>query len=234
MKNPKIYHNVYYHCTKRSRTVKCSQSVVDEKDLEAQILSELSKIEINEDFYHWAISALKYMHGDEMVTQDEVADALEKKSKSLRLRLDHLIVMRADGEINKEQMAKMSKEAEADLRSVEQEQKRLHNRMTEWVESANKYLTFAERVCGRFNNAENQEKREILETLGSTLELFDKKLRVVVPNELLGFQNIYKKFGDSLGRFDTKKALDLQGLSEQKHQTFDDLCAGQDSNLRSP
>ncbi len=89
-------------------------------------------------------------------------------------------------------------------------------------------------VCDRFNKAGNQEKREILGLLGSTPELFDKKLRIVVPNELLGFKNVYEKLGDDLGRFDTKKALDIQGLSGQKRATFTNLCAGRDSNPRRP
>jgi site-specific DNA recombinase len=232
MVKPKMYHNVYYHCTKKSKVQKCTQSVIDEKDLEKQILAELAKVEIGEDFYHWAVNALKYMHGGEMETQDEVADRLQGKVDTLRSRLDQLVVMRADGEISGEQLAKMSKEAERELRGIEGEQKRLHNRMTEWVGSANKYLTFAERVCQKFNGASNQEKREMLKTLGSTLELFDKKLKIVVPNELLGFKNVYVKLGKELGRLDTKKALDLQGLSGQKRSAFDVLCAGEDSNLR--
>ena len=234
MKNPKMYNNVYYHCTKKSKKIKCSQSVIDEKDLEKQILSELGKIEISEDFYHWAVNAIKYTHGGEMETQDEVANRLQKKSDSLRSRLDQLVVMRADGEISSEQLAKMSKESETELREIENEQKRLHNRMSEWVTTADKYLTFAERVSQKFNKATNQEKREMLEILGSTLELIDKKLRVVVPNELLGFKNVYKKLDKELGRFDTKKALDIQGLSGQKRQVFEELCAGLDSNQRRP
>ncbi len=234
MKNPKMYHNVYYHCTRRKKGVTCSQGVIDERELEKQIIAELSKVEISEDFYHWAVTALKHSHGGEMVTQDEVIERLEKKTVTLKARLDQLVVMRADGEISGEQLAKMSKETATELREVEQEQKRLHNRMTEWVGSAERYLTFAERVQERFNKSSNEEKREILETLGSTLELIDKKLRIVVPNELLGFKNVYMKLGDSLGRFDTQKAPDIQGLSGQKRVAFIELCAGLDSNQRRP
>lgn len=234
MRGPKMYHNTYYHCTKKRKEANCKQSVIDEKDLKKQIFTELGKVEINEDFYNWAVSALKYMHGGEIATQNEVAQRLEAKSAHLRSRLDQLVVMRADGEISGEQMAKMAREAEAELRDVEQEQKRLHNRMSEWVESAERYLTFADRVRRKFNKASNEEKREMLSTLGSTLEIMDKKLRVVVPNELLGFKNVYKKLGRRLGRFDTKKALDKQELSGKKRVAFLDLCAGEDSNLRRP
>jgi hypothetical protein len=68
----------------------------------------------------------------------------------------------------------------------------------------------------------------MLEILGSTLESFDRKLRIVVPNELLGFKNVYKKLGKELGKFDTKKALDIQGLSEQKRHAFEVLYAGRE------
>lgn len=201
------------------------QGVIDEVELEKQIYTELEKVEISEDFYNWAVVALKYMHGDEMATQEEVIDRLHQNTSGLKNRLDELVVMRADREISSEQFTKMSKEAEDELHDVEQEQKRLHSRMKEWAASANKYLSFAERICVRFNDFGNQEKREALETLGSTLELLDKKLLVVAPNELIGFKNVYKKLGKDLGRFDTKKALDIQELSKQKRQVFDVLCA---------
>ena len=65
----------------------------------------------------------------------------------------------------------MSKETEIDLRDVEQEQKRLHNRMSEWLVTADKYLTFGEQVTKKFNKASNQEKRDMLQMLGSTQPL---------------------------------------------------------------
>ena len=232
MTNPKIYTNVYYHCTKKSKTRTCSQGVIDEGELEKIVVEELDKVEISEDFFNWAVEALKYMHKGESATQEAVVKNLEKKGSALRSRLDQLFVMRADGEISGETLAKMSKETEIDLRDVEQEQKRLHNRMTEWLVTADKYLTFGEQVTKKFNKASNQEKRDMLQMLGSTTELIDKKLRIVVPNELLGFRNVYKKLGDDLGRFDTKKALDIQELSGQKREAFVELCAGLDSNQR--
>ena len=232
MVNPKIYTNVYYHCTKKSKVHACSQKSIDESELEKQIAKELSDVEISEDFFRWSVEALKYMHGDESATQEAVVKNLQKKEEDLRSRLDELFVMRADREISGEVMAKMSKETEKELRDVEQEQKRLHNRMTEWLTKADKYLTFAEQVTEKFNKASNEEKRAMLEMLGSTIELRDKKLRIIAPNELIGFRNVYIKLGDELGRFDNKKALDIQGLIGQKRDAFVELCAGRDSNLR--
>ena len=232
MVNPKIYTNVYYHCTKKHKSIKCSQGVMDQDELEKSIKAELSKVEISDDFYRWAVSALKFAHGGEIETQDDTAERLAKREKALKDRLDTYVVMRADGEISSEQLIKMTKESETELVELQKEQKRLHSRMTDWVTRADKYLTFADGVCKRFNISTNEEKRTMLETLGSTLELFDRKLRIVVPNELVGFNNVYKKLGPALGRFDTEKALDIQGLSKQKRLVFDELCAGRDSNLR--
>lgn len=234
MKHPQLYKNVYYHCTKKRKDYVCQQSVIDERDLNEQVLETLKNVEISDDFYHWAISALKHMHGAEMVTQDEVTKQLEVKASSLRKRLDQLVVMRADGEISSEQLARMNQDTEIELRNLEREQKGLNDRMSQWVSTADKYLSFAERLTEKFNKANNEEKRLMLGTLGSTLELKDRKLHVVVPNELLGFRNVYKKLGKDLGGFDTKKDLDIQGLSGQKREVFNDLCAGLDSNQRRP
>lgn len=232
MKNPKIYHNVYYHCTKKRKDIKCTQSVIDEKVLKKQVYSKLGEVEIDKDFYNWAVAALKHTHGDEMETQSDILKHLNDRSVSIQARIDKLVLMRADGEISSDQLARMTAEAEKDLKEVEKEQKRLHARMTEWSSTADKYLTFADRVRRKFNKASNEEKREMLVMLGSTLEITDKKFNVIVANELLGFKNVSVKIGKRLGRFDNQKALDIQGLSDQKRMVFDELCAGLDSNQR--
>ncbi len=54
----------------------------------------------------------------------------------------------------------MTTEVKSELQTVEKEQKRLPGDMAEWSESADKYLTFADRVCARFNKACNDEKRD--------------------------------------------------------------------------
>lgn len=226
MHNPNIYQYVYYRCTKKNKDVKCMQSVVGESDLELQVITELSKVEISEDFYHWAVAALKHMYGGEKATQVEVTENFDKKRGEMQDRLEKLFLMRADGEISKEQLQSMKSDVEYQLRELENEQKRLHNRMSEWVESADEYLTFAEQVTERFNQASIEDKKEMLEMLGSKLELIDKKLRIVAPNELLGLTNVYKKLDKKLGRFETKKALEIQELFGQKRQAFVDLCAG--------
>jgi site-specific DNA recombinase len=84
MKKPKMYHNVYYHCTKKSKVMKCKQSVIDESELKKLIFAELDKVEISEDFYHWAVEGVKYMHGGEVETQDEVVSRLQEKADGLR------------------------------------------------------------------------------------------------------------------------------------------------------
>lgn len=47
-----------------------------------------------------------------------------------------------------------------------------------------------------------------------------------MPNELIGFNNVYKMLGDALGRFDTEKALDIQELSEEKRAVFMSCAPG--------
>ena len=232
MANQKIYSNVYYRCTKKHKQLKCSQSVIDEKDLKKQVNQEFSKVELTEDFYHWAMAAIKHNHGAEIETQNEVAERLENRSRALRDRLDELVLMKIDKELSVDQYTRLREGIEKDLVDVDQEQRRLKARMSDWADTANRYLTFADRVVAKFNKATNEEKREMLANLGSTLEILDKKLCITTANELLGFKNVHNKLGARLGKFDTKKALDIQELFGEKRQAFLDLCAGLDSNQR--
>ena len=49
---------------------------------------------------------------------------------------------------------------------------------------------------------------------------------------LVGIKKAHIATYKDLGRFEPKKALDKQGLSQEKAMAFSTLCAGRDSNLR--
>jgi DNA invertase Pin-like site-specific DNA recombinase len=55
MKNPKTYHYVLYHCTKRKNTevFRCSQSSISSKDLQDQFKKFLRTITIRQEYVEW-------------------------------------------------------------------------------------------------------------------------------------------------------------------------------------
>lgn len=234
MKKPKILDLTYYRCTKRKKGIKCSQGCVEEKQLHSDIAEILRDVEIDKDFYQWAKMALRDVHANEVQEQKEIFKRTTKKREELLQRLDNLVIMRADGEISSGHLKELKSAAEKELSEVEREHKALDQRALHWVEIADGYLTFNETVSDVFNDKETplEVKREILQTLGSNLEIFNQKPRFTMAKPLIAIKNVHVRTYQELGRFEQEKTLDKQGLLPEKAAAFSTLCAGLDSNQR--
>lgn len=234
MKKPKIFDLTYYRCTKRKRGYKCSQGCVEEKQLHNDIEEILRDIEIDKDFYQWAKMALREVHIDEVDEQREIVKRTAKRRDELLHRLNNLVLMRADGEISSDQLKEMKATAEKELAEVEKEHRALDQRALHWVEIADGYLSFNETAFDVFNDEETdlQTKREILQTLGSNLEIVDRKPRFTMAKPLIALKNVHVRTYQELGTFEQEKTLDKQGLLPKKAAAFSTLCAGLDSNQR--
>ena len=90
-----------------------------------------------------------------------------------------------------------------------------------------KMFDLSRAAVGSYEEGRAEPKLDVLIQIADHygLSLDDLLSRELSMNELIGFNNVYKKLGDKLGRFDTKKALDIQGLSGEKRVAFLDLCA---------
>lgn len=91
---------IYYHCTGKSKTIKCSQPSlhVSENDLLQQIKDKLSKFTIAPGFYELAIEALA-QEEDEVVVRDQTkTHARDKAINKKKAAINNLRRMRYSGE----------------------------------------------------------------------------------------------------------------------------------------
>ena len=212
MDNPVIIDKTYYHCTKRQ--VKCSQKGLESKEIEKQIRNVLESITVPEDFYEWAVEAFKYIHKDETSEQKEILKQVRKRETELMKRMDNLVCMRADGEINAEELVKSKLSCEQQLDETRDESEKLHIRGTDWLDTANQHLFFAKNLTSIFDNGTDNDKKEILLKFGSNLTMINQKLCIIVPKSLLGIRETYELIKDKKEWFEPKKALVKQGLSK--------------------
>lgn len=192
----------------------------------------LQDITIDQDFYQWAKKALREVHAGEMGEQREILKRTTRRREELLKRLDNLVIMRADGEISSDELKMRKAETERELAEVEREHKVLDERALHWVEIADGYLSFNEKAAAVFNETEDFElKRQVLQTLGSNLEIIDQKPRFTMVKPLIAIKNVHVQTYKELGTFEQEKSLAKQGLNPEKEAAFSKLCAGQDSNL---
>lgn len=232
MRKPSLIDKTYYHCTRKRGP--CAEGSVTEEKLEKQIVRELKRISISRNFYQWAVQALKDQNEKESGAHESVHRDLKKREGDALKRIDNLVLMRANGEITAEQMAGARTQTDIELQQIRKEINLLHTSAIDWMEVANRYLTFAERALTEFNNGSNEKKRTILQNFGPNLILKDQNLIITFAKPLIAITDLQNQFNEELKKLEPKNGLGNQDHFDLLNSKSSKLCAGRDLNPRRP
>ncbi|MEO0585716.1 MAG: recombinase family protein, partial [Bacteroidota bacterium] len=144
MINPSIIDKTYYHCTRGKG--KCSQKYIEAKQLERQVLHLIESITIPSQFATWAKASLKTQHDFEMEMVRGILDSLRTKEKRILDRLEHLLTLRSDNEISREQFKSKQVSSEKELLKIRAELARTHSKVNSWIQVAGGYIDLAEKA----------------------------------------------------------------------------------------
>jgi site-specific DNA recombinase len=210
----KVAQYVYYHCTKR-KNPNCSQKGIELKDLERQIVEQLARLQISADFKDWAFNAVKKMNARESSDCKNMLAAQRREYDACLRRIENLIDMRANGEINEDEFRsrkhKLDGEKERLFEYINDSDRRVRN----WLEIAERALNFAELAASLYNKAQRTNdlgaKREIFEALGSKYVLKDGKLVISLDNVLIPIQVAAEEIQKNSARLEPGKERGAAG-----------------------
>lgn len=172
------YKYIYYHCTKRNAGARCSQPSIEVKQLDQQISATLGRIHVDDKLLAWARGELR-----KLATRERARVAPERRSLATALQAIQregaaLLDMRIRGLISDDEYS--AKKREFTEQELEARERMLRQETTaDGFEQVERTLVFANHAPKLFPAASNAEKREILSSLGSKLELEGGKLRIL-------------------------------------------------------
>jgi hypothetical protein len=179
------YHYIYYHCTKKREP--CDQRSVEVKELEGQILKVLEKISLSESYINWLFNYIDKLDREDDKVNENVNEALEKALKEAEKNLENLTAMRIKDFITDEEYIVQRNKF---LREQESLKLRLKKEVNSggWLEPTRESFIFANRATFLFKDGNSQQKRLILDSIGSNLLLKDKKLNIELqkPFSIIG------------------------------------------------
>jgi len=178
---------VYYHCTKRKRGVRCSQRVIEEKELESQIQAFLESLSIPRDFRDWALQAIDSLGEEEARADAAKTQSMKNRLASISSELDSLIDMKlrdllSDDEFTQKrdslsrQKIELQDALECDSENID--------------DLAAAVFDFAYEAGRVFRQSTREKKREILRQVGSNLTLKDKILRIQAHEPFERIKNV--------------------------------------------
>lgn len=234
-KNGNTHHYVYYRCTKRINP-KCSQQPIRREPLEEQILHILEDIRIPPEFHQWAIKYLKEDNQKEATDREQIIDSHNKCLNQCIKKIESLFNMRVNGEISAEEYTKKKDELIQEKEKYEELIADSNKRVVTWLERAEKLLDLAETAKTRFENGSLDEKREILEilgSLGSNLVLMNKILGFPDDNNLLIFRELAPEVKSLHNRLEPLQTIGSKTDWEAFYKANIKWRGGRDLNSRS-
>ena len=214
MKNYKLLHYVYYHCTKKAYP-NCTQGSITIKKLEKQIIDELKRFEISEQFKSWAIKHLNELNDCEIIDREHIRKNQQKAYDDCVKRIDSLLKLKISPQnvsgdvISEEEYIKQRKELLSEKESLLGSINNTDTRINKWLDLSEKTFNFACYARYWFEKGTLKDKTQILATLGSNLTIKDRKLCIGGEKPFYLIERGRDEVNEILEKFEPKKKVDL-------------------------
>jgi DNA invertase Pin-like site-specific DNA recombinase len=168
---------IYYHCTKRRFAYRCRQPVISAGELEQQFVAFLETVTLPDRFHQWAVARL-----ERMATQKGQARAIQRRSledalTSTTRQLDNLTKLRLRDLLTDAEYVRERNILEQERLRRTQSLETL-DQASDWFEPARRLVSFSNSVVSRFLAGTDEEKRLVLEIVGSNPTLKDKLVSI--------------------------------------------------------
>jgi len=179
MVKPTLLHYIYYHCTKRKKK-KCFQKSVKVDDLERQVDTILSSIQISERFKNWAVKYINELNDNEVKDRNTILESLQEAYNDCIKRIDNLLKFKispqnSDGSLLSDEEFKNQKETLiAEKKTISEKLNITDERINKWTERAEKAFNLACYARYWFFNGDPETRKEILIDIGSNLVINNK------------------------------------------------------------
>ena len=143
-KNGNVHEYTYYRCTKKSKTIKCPESAVREKELNRQLSSEIQKVSLPKD---WAEELLKMAEKDFNNSAPSLTACVKEKRKRFLLlskKLERLLSGYLDQDIEKEIYRVEKGKLILQKKSLEEEITKLSHKQNDWLEPMKEWIKDAQ------------------------------------------------------------------------------------------
>ncbi len=231
LRSGEIREHTYYHCTRRKKTVNCSQrKVIREEDLSLQAEKELEKYTILPEFRDWTLEVLNQSNDREIKDRSSIYEMQHQTLVGTQKQLDQLTKMRYKELIDDETFIRERNELQDTISRLKERLRETESRAERWLELTEKTFNFATYARKAFMLGDLKTRKEILMALGQNSTIKDGKLTIQANEWLQPIQKRYPALEKEYLRLEPSKIPS----NREKTQAFASVCTrwhpGGDSN----
>ena len=148
-KNGNVHNYIYYHCTKKNKSIKCPEPCIRQEKLDKQISSLLQKFSLRAD---WAEELEKMAKDNFKNSAQSVGASVKEKETKISVisqKLERLLNTYLDQDIEKETYRVEKAKLILQKKSLKEEMTSLSHKQNDWLEPMKEWIKDAQnlRVC---------------------------------------------------------------------------------------
>ncbi|MSU54524.1 MAG: recombinase family protein [Candidatus Staskawiczbacteria bacterium] len=183
-KNGNTHFYTYYHCTHKSKTIKCNEPCIRQEILDKQVSSLLQTFSLKKD---WAEELNKKLEKDKNETAQSFGNFAQENKNGIKIiseKLQRLLNGYLEQDIEQEVYRIEKSKLLSEKKSLEEKISTFQQRQTGWIEPMRNWIQQAQNV-GKIANESNlfEKKVAIKEIVGSNLILQNREARFGGPSE---------------------------------------------------
>ena len=177
-KNGNVHDYIYYHCTKKNKSIKCPEPCIRQEELDKQISSLLQKFSLRAD---WAEKLLEMAETDKDKSAQSVSafvfesqNQIRAINEKLQRLLDGYLEQDIEREIYREQKTKLLMAK----KSLDEKMARIEQKQNDWLEPMKEWIKVATTLVKIARDSNLLEKKVAAkEIFGSNLRLASRAVR---------------------------------------------------------
>jgi site-specific DNA recombinase len=217
---------LYHRCTKRKRNIKCHQKTIRTEILEEQIIEYLENITLPKEILKWCVETLKENKVIEENNTKDIINNLETQISKLETRIHNLTTLFISPENNNKEMLS-DEEFKKEKLNLNEKISSLKSQLTK-IQEEDKSLELSIETFDLAANAkhfflkgDNDEKNQILSSIGSNYSLKDRKLDISLIKPLQLIADGLKENNTNMIRLEpSKNPLNINKNTSLKKELF--------------
>ena len=197
-KNGNVHEYIYYHCTKKNKSVKCKEPCIRQEELSNQLSSIIQKVSLPKD---WAEELNRIALEDHKNSAQFLTAGVkekEEKIQNIKIKLERLLTGYLDQDIEKEIYRAEKSKLLFSKKSLEEEIISLSHKQNAWLEPFQNWVKVAQGLDKIAFDTDLFAKKVVAkEIFGSNLLLGEKTVRTAEGGAPFRTQNSLAKTGET-------------------------------------
>lgn len=192
----------YYHCSKKNERIKCPERSIRAEQLDEQLIQFLSSLKISKQLGAWILKNVKHIDDEAQLLSDDKIKAIENSLADYENQMVELSRMRYKNYLDDAGFLKEKAKLLQEQQALEEKLNRLRSGEVKLYPLVKKVIHVAHYAAFWFQKASDNDKRHLIETIGSNPILKDKKLLIQAQIPFAFLQKVKNFHSGYFSRFE--------------------------------